>query len=78
MFGWLCGNTGIALAANMHLIASIPNGSLIELDQNPYPFRDELLLSPFHVVDGYIKLPDTPGLGIEINQAIIDKYRVFE
>lgn len=70
--------TGISLAANMHLIASIPNGSLLEFDQNPYPFRDELLAEPITVTDGVVKMPEAPGLGIEINQAVIDKYRIFE
>ena len=33
----------------MHLIASLPNGGLLEFDQNPNPLRSELFEEPITV-----------------------------
>ena len=49
----------------MHLIASLPNGGLLEFDQNPNPLRSELFEEPIAVDgDGTVRLPDRPGLGV--------------
>ena len=72
-----CFSSGVCLAANLHFIASIPNGSLVELDRNPNPLRDLLInesLQPDQ--NAIITLPDKPGLGIDINEEIVSKYRV--
>ena len=50
----------------MHFIASLPNGGLLEFDQNPNPLRTELFEEPIDVgADGTVRLPDRPGLGAE-------------
>ena len=68
-------SSAISLAANMHLMASLSNTGILEFDRNVYPLRDELLKEPIHVAeDGYVYLPDTPGLGIELRQDTIEKY----
>jgi L-alanine-DL-glutamate epimerase-like enolase superfamily enzyme len=65
------------MAANMHLIASIPNGYILEMDRNPNPLREELIFEPFRIDgEGWVRMPEGPGLGIEINEEIIRKYRV--
>ena len=70
-------SSGLALIANMHLIASIPNGSLLEFDQNPNPLRDELFTTPLTIdQDGTVALPAGPGLGVTLNPDTIEKYRV--
>ena len=57
----------------VHLIASIPNALIMET----YPkvksqYNPALPLFP--VKDGYIELPDLPGLGIDPDPADIRKY----
>jgi L-alanine-DL-glutamate epimerase-like enolase superfamily enzyme len=70
-------SSAVASVANMHLIASLPNAGLLEFDQNPNPLRTELLTEPVAVDgDGRVRLPERPGLGIELNQETIDRYRV--
>lgn len=41
-----------------------------------YPFRlsQEILQSPLEIDRGYLSLPSSPGLGIEINEEVIHKY----
>jgi L-alanine-DL-glutamate epimerase-like enolase superfamily enzyme len=70
-------SSAVASIANMHLIASLPNAGLLEFDQNPNPLRSELFEEPITVdPDGKVKLPDRPGLGVTLNQATVDRYRV--
>jgi L-alanine-DL-glutamate epimerase-like enolase superfamily enzyme len=70
-------SSGLSTIANMHFIASIPNGGLLECDQNPNPLRSELFEEPIEVgPDGTVTLPDGPGLGVRLNQDTIERYRV--
>ena len=39
-------------------------------------YQDDLLSAPMRFVDGAIEVPDTPGLGIAVDEAKIEKYRV--
>jgi L-alanine-DL-glutamate epimerase-like enolase superfamily enzyme len=70
-------SSALSTIANMHFIASIPNGGLLEFDQNPNPLRSELFEEPI-VVDarGKVAMPDEPGLGVRLSQETIDRYRV--
>jgi L-alanine-DL-glutamate epimerase-like enolase superfamily enzyme len=66
----------VTLVASLHFIASIPNGLVLEFDQNPNGLRDELLKEPVPIeTDGTIKLPERPGLGIELDPCAIERYR---
>lgn len=50
---------------------------VLEWDQNPNAVRDELLKEPLKLAsDGTIKLPERPGLGIELDRAAVERYRV--
>jgi L-alanine-DL-glutamate epimerase-like enolase superfamily enzyme len=67
----------VLLAASLHFAASIPNGLVLEFDQNPNGLRDELLKEPMGADgDGMIRLPERPGLGIELDPAAVELYRV--
>ncbi len=70
-------SSAVASIANAHFIASIPNGSLLEFDQNVNPLRSELFEEPIDIdANGVFHLPDRPGLGVTLNQQTIDRYRV--
>jgi len=62
--------------ASMHLLAAMPNGLLLEFDQNPNALRAELLQEPIKAEDGFVKLPERPGLGVELDPAVVERYRV--
>jgi L-alanine-DL-glutamate epimerase-like enolase superfamily enzyme len=64
----------VAIVANMHLVASLPNGITVEVDRTGNPFIDELLTEPLVVQEGEIALPTGPGLGIELDEDLIDAY----
>jgi L-alanine-DL-glutamate epimerase-like enolase superfamily enzyme len=70
-------SSAVATIANMHFIASLANGSWLEWDQNPNALRTELLGDlPAVEANGQVRLPDRPGLGVTLNQATVDKYRI--
>lgn len=79
--------SGIALAAALHFIASLPpsphsanplpalNEPMLEFDRNPNPLRDTLLREPFTLEgDGTVLIPQRPGLGIEVDEAVVAQY----
>lgn len=69
--------SGLSLVANLHFIASIPNGGLLEFDRNPNPLRTELFNEEIEIdKKGYVKVPDRPGLGVTLNERTVEKYRV--
>ncbi len=53
-------------AANIQLAASIPNILLAESIETP--FHDALIKGSIRVKDGFITPPETPGLGIEVDE----------
>ena len=70
-------SSAITLVASMHLLASIPNGLILEFDQNPHALRQELLIEPIRADrDGCVTLPDRPGLGVELDPDAVERYRL--
>ncbi|MBI1415899.1 MAG: mandelate racemase/muconate lactonizing enzyme family protein [Limimaricola sp.] len=55
-------------AANIQLAASIPNILMAETIETP--FHDALIKGTIRVEGGYIPVPDAPGLGIEVDEAL--------
>ncbi|NAZ36657.1 mandelate racemase/muconate lactonizing enzyme family protein [Rubellimicrobium sp. CFH 75288] len=55
-------------AANVHLCAAIPNALMAETIETP--FHDALIKGSIRVEDGHIPVPDAPGLGIEVDEAL--------
>jgi L-alanine-DL-glutamate epimerase-like enolase superfamily enzyme len=69
--------SAVNLVAALHFAAAAPNALVLEWDQNPNAIRDELLKEPLKLEnDGTVKLPERPGLGIELDRAAIERYRV--
>jgi L-alanine-DL-glutamate epimerase-like enolase superfamily enzyme len=70
-------SSAIALVANLHFSASIPNSMFQEFDRNYNPLRENLLQEPIRINrSGYIELMDKPGLGVALNQSVVKQYRV--
>ncbi|MBL7700336.1 MAG: mandelate racemase/muconate lactonizing enzyme family protein [Chitinophagaceae bacterium] len=68
--------TGILVAASIHFVAAVPNAPFLEFSVTDSPIRKEILVNPFVMKDGYVDVPQGPGLGIEFNTDIIKKYGV--
>ncbi|TAK26364.1 MAG: galactonate dehydratase [Chloroflexota bacterium] len=66
-------NGPVATAASAHLAASIPNFMILEYAWSE-PHRTEAIKSGPRVEKGWMELPRTPGLGIELDDAAIARY----
>ena len=42
------------------------------------PFIDQLLVEPLDIRDGQLQLSGAPGLGIELNFEVVDRYRMAD
>ena len=77
-------NGAIALAATLQVLAvlSIPTDAppwaepMLEHDAGENPIRTDLLTSPLAPVEGWITIPDGPGLGIEVDEAMVRRLAV--
>ncbi|EZQ11723.1 isomerase [Candidatus Acidianus copahuensis] len=72
---------GLGLAANLQLIGSLSNCPFLEFPYEPPAWRvevrDMLIKEPLKIdKDGYVNIPNKLGLGIELNEEIIEKYSV--
>jgi L-alanine-DL-glutamate epimerase-like enolase superfamily enzyme len=68
--------TDLNIAASLHLLASIPNAILLEFCVEESPLRTQLAQEPIQVIDGRVKVPEAPGLGVELNEEVIARYRI--
>lgn len=66
----------VGFAACLHLVASQPNFSLMLRDTADVQLRDNIVASPFAIRDGIVRVPQGPGMGIEINRTVLNEFRV--
>lgn len=67
--------SGVTMAASLHLLAAIPNAVAYEYCMAEGPLRRTLTVQDFPVVDGYVAVPREPGLGVELNMDVVERYR---
>ena len=68
----------IAVIANAHVVSAIPNGITVEVDRTGTPFIDDLPVEPLSVVNGYLELGEKPGLGLELNNDVVERLRMSD
>ena len=65
---------GLITAANAHLMAASPNRFLLESNMTPNPFKEGLLKDKLAVKNGYLDVPNKPGLGVELKEGLAELY----
>lgn len=85
--GELCERYGVALAIHMaespiafmaavHAAAAMKNILAVEFHSVDHPEWFNLVCPKIEIANGFVKVPDTPGLGIEsLNEELIEKFR---
>jgi len=58
----------VANAATLQLAACCPNFEILEIMYSDVEWRGDVTNESLEYSDGYITVPDKPGLGIEINE----------
>jgi D-galactarolactone cycloisomerase len=75
--------SGIGLAASLQFLATLPPAPLalhpiepmLEYDQSAHPFRQDLIFGAITMQDGMVQIPDKPGIGVDINREVLERYR---
>ena len=78
--------THLGLVANAHLTAAAPGAALLEYPvfgddvaaMYPFPLAAELLATDLDLAGGRLRLPDGPGLGVEVDVDVVDRYPYVE
>jgi len=68
--------TGINIAASLHFVAALPNTHYFEYCVEQGALRQTLTKQRFPVIDGDITVPEEPGLGVELDEAVVERFRV--
>lgn len=78
----------IMIAATLHVAATLPpcpparnpqpyaQEPVMEFDRTPSAIREELSPTPFAQTDGYLSVPDGPGLGVVIDEIALERLTV--
>jgi L-rhamnonate dehydratase len=71
-----CFSTGILASASLHLLANQPMEQMIEWPMEDSPLSSSLVVPAMQMLDGYVDVPSGPGLGIELDWTVIERFRV--
>ena len=77
----------VMIAATLHLAATLPpcpparnaqpymQEPVMEFDRTPSAIRQELCAVPFGQKDSFVRVPTGPGLGIEVDEEVVERLR---
>jgi L-alanine-DL-glutamate epimerase-like enolase superfamily enzyme len=63
-------------AASLHLNAFQRRAVFVEFNTSQGPLSREMVRNPLRLEDGYLSVPEGPGLGVEINEKTLERFRV--
>jgi D-galactarolactone cycloisomerase len=74
--------SAVGQAASLQLLAAIPPANhalfgkeiLLEFDTSSHPFREHLTDMPLRQKQGWVEIPQTPGLGIEVSRDVVKRF----
>ncbi|MFO1311456.1 MAG: mandelate racemase/muconate lactonizing enzyme family protein [Burkholderiales bacterium] len=75
--------SAIAQAASLQVLAALPvahhalfaREPILEFDRSSHPFRVALVREPIVQREGWVDIPSGPGLGVEVDRAVLERYR---
>lgn len=70
-----CFSTGVLVAASLQFAATLPAPTFSEYSVAESPLAGGLLREPFALHDGRLAVPTGPGLGVELDEELVDTLR---
>lgn len=78
--------TAVCIAASLQFMAALPPNPprqkpiepILEFDRTDNPFRQAVVKTPIDHDQGTVRIPDAPGLGVEINRDALQKFSLKE
>lgn len=71
-------HNGLMAMANAHLVAALPDPYLLEVCMHQGPLQWGMLADPPSIEDGFLHLPDRPGLGVELADDLEEAFPYIE
>jgi L-alanine-DL-glutamate epimerase-like enolase superfamily enzyme len=71
---WL---TDLLKASSLHLNAYLMDALYLEYNVSTASLLNRLCREPIRMEDGVLPVPDRPGLGVEVDEEVVAKYRVL-
>ena len=76
--------SSIGMAASIQFVASLPNSPLcfkplepmIEYDAAEHPFKNDLIGNGIVLRDGFVEVPNAPGIGVEVDREVLRRFGV--
>jgi L-alanine-DL-glutamate epimerase-like enolase superfamily enzyme len=73
-----CYTSPVTVAASLHWLSTCRDAFLFEDCVDDSPMRHDLTVERLQADNGWITIPDRPGLGVSLNEAFIKEYLVAE
>ena len=78
--------TQLGLVTNAHLVAASPESPMLEYPvfgedkgaMYPFPLAEDVLHDELTIEDGTFEVPDGPGLGVGVNESVVEEYPYIE
>jgi L-alanine-DL-glutamate epimerase-like enolase superfamily enzyme len=71
-------HNGLMTMANAHLVAALPHPKVLELCMIQGPLQWDILAEPPQIQDGWLLLPERPGLGVSLAEDLAGKFPYIE
>jgi L-rhamnonate dehydratase len=71
-----CFSTSITVAASMQWMGAAEEAVFCEFPVRDSPILNELVSNPPRLVDGQVLVPEGPGIGVEIDEQVLERYTV--
>jgi L-alanine-DL-glutamate epimerase-like enolase superfamily enzyme len=65
----------LTFASGLQVAAVASSGFILEYSLGANPMLHELAVEDFPVIEGYVEIPDRPGLGVTIDEDFVARYR---
>ncbi len=74
--------SAVGQAASLQLLAALPVANhslfarepLLEFDTSSHPFREHLTDAPLRQQDGWVAIPQRPGIGVEVDRGVLKRF----
>jgi L-alanine-DL-glutamate epimerase-like enolase superfamily enzyme len=70
-------SSDLLTAASLHLNAFQRRSVFVEFNTSQGPLSREMVREPLCLKDGYLAVPSAPGLGVDVDERVIEKYRIL-
>ncbi len=69
-------SSDLLTATSLHFNAFLRRCTFVESNTSQGPLSRALVKNPLKLVDGFVQVPEGPGLGIEVDEDVVAQYRI--